>query len=407
MNAWVHISAFSVLGNLAQSKDNSNSLAWEISKIFKIPVSIWLPQGHITCVGETGQDEICPTSKGVPSKNSPRLLWSNIWLLSQPEVIHFFLKIIGMKKNKTDRWRRPAQDLHQCLDPKTREEEKKQERERETSFPSYPHLKCSLNPHELHKLYAVFSGRSLTIVPLHRRDGRRGWPDLGLLLKLLLRFEFFIHTHYALPHFHQSPLSLHVVWPCSSHQKDGFFLTWICESSSCCSSGSNLGPPYGHWHVMCGVLRHPITTRHKPCIGTWNALQEWGTISSPVAVLYNLILLSKSDVCSVDVDDSMRLAPDEPQPLKGDLSGLELAFWQASYQAACSSAWLMLRWFRNPPALFSPVFNYTALTCSHPPLMNVWFVTLTSCQWSYNKFAANGFGDLIARWRALEVALYV
>lgn len=60
----------------------------------------------------------------------------------------------------------------------------------------------------------------------------------------------------------------------------------------------------------------------------------------PVAVLYTLFLLSNSHVCSVNVDDSMRLASDEPQPLKGDLSGLELAFL-----AGCISAtWYTLGW---------------------------------------------------------------
>lgn len=50
-----------------------------------------------------------------------------------------------------------------------------------------------------------------------------------------------------------------------------------------------------------------------------------GANYGPTAVLYNMILLSNSHVCSVNVDNSMRLASDEPQPLKGDLSGLELA----------------------------------------------------------------------------------
>lgn len=57
-----------------------------------------------------------------------------------------------------------------------------------------------------------------------------------------------------------------------------------------------------------------------------------GANNGPIAVLYNSIVLSNSHVCSVNLDDSMRLASDEPQPLKGDLSGLELASRLATYQ---------------------------------------------------------------------------
>lgn len=79
-----------------------------------------------------------------------------------------------------------------------------------------------------------------------------------------------------------------------------------------------------------------------------------------MAVSYHLILLSNSDICSVNVDNSMRLASDEPQPLKGDLSGLELASWLAAYSSmflCMIHAWVDC----NPPALISPVFKYSSL----------------------------------------------
>lgn len=49
----------------------------------------------------------------------------------------------------------------------------------------------------------------------------------------------------------------------------------------------------------------------------------------PIAGVHNLtpLLLCNSRLCSVHVDDAMKLAPEEPEPLKGDLNDFELAGW--------------------------------------------------------------------------------